>query len=126
MSEKPYKRLAIDLLACARRGPQHARDTAIRAHHRLEAAAASNPRLGRQMQEAAAAGAARGAYIRQRPTLRDVVERCERMLKDAAKIITGHLGGNHALAAPPTTAAPARYPEPESRQPAPSGPSPRF
>src|SRR5207249_1601833 len=44
MAEKPYKRLAIDLLGSTQGARQHARDTAIRAHHRLEAAAVSHPR----------------------------------------------------------------------------------
>jgi TrwC relaxase/AAA domain len=127
MAEKPYKSLAIDLLASVKGRRQHARDTAIRAHHRLEAAAASNPRLGPDMQDAAASAVAREAFIRQHLTIEDVIERCQRMLKEAAKVIMDHLAGKHSVqAAPPKAVAPARPLDAEFEQPAPPSPSPRI
>ena len=58
----PYKALAIDLLAAARRHRDHAVDVSLRAHQRIETAASAKTNVGRAVRATVEAAAAREAF----------------------------------------------------------------
>lgn len=140
-SAKPYKALAIDLLAAARRHRDHAVEASLRAHHRLETASSANPNMGHEVRATVEAAAARDAFARQRITLEEILQRCATMLRDAAEMVIDHLNGRRpalqtadlsgpipAAAAPPENpSSPSATPPalaPEAEHPVPPRPSP--
>ena len=142
-SAKPYKALAIDLLAAARRHRDHAVDVSLRAHQRIETAASAKTNVGRAVRATVEAAAAREALARQRISLEETLQRCATMLKDAAEMIMDHLHGRRPAAqatdvpgpipaataapeapSPPSATSPALAPEAEPPSPPRPSPSP--
>ena len=111
-SAKPYKALAIDLLAAARRHRDQAVDVSLRAHQRIETAASAKTNVGRAVRATVEAAAAREALARQRISLEETLQRCATMLKDAAEMIMDHLQGRRpaAQATDVPGPIPARHP----------------
>ena len=118
-SAKPYKALAIDLLAAARRHRDQAVDVSLRAHQRIETAASAKTNVGRAVRATVEAAAAREALARQRISLEEALQRCATMLKDAAEMIMNHLQGRRPAAQ--ATDVPGPIP---AATPAPEAPSP--
>lgn len=136
MSEKPYKRLAIDLVRRARRGRQRALDQSIASRWSLESAATVRPNLLREAQGRIDSAAAGAAFLRRRAQFDEAVDRCAIMLQDAADLVArglratrpGSAVTTRPAADPAPPPAPAAASAPASQQeiepPAPRRPSP--
>ena len=118
-SAKPYKALAIDLLAAARRHRDQAVDVSLRAHQRIETAASAKTNVGRAVRATVEGAAAREALARQRISIEETLQRCATMLKDAAEMIMDHLQGRRpaAQAIDVLVPVPAAIPAPEAPSP---------
>jgi hypothetical protein len=85
-SAKPYKALALDLAAKARRRHDEAAEAGLFAHNRIERAQA-RPDAPGQMKAAFEAGRAREAFARQRVALETLVEAAVERIKQAADLL---------------------------------------
>ena len=99
-SAKPYKALAIDLAAEAKKAPAETIDQVISSHHRMEAGTLSSPQLGRDIRAAFEAGAAREAFARRREVIEDLLQRAGGALKDSAGLRIDHINALRAALRP--------------------------
>ena len=120
MSEKPYKALALDLVAKARRQHDRAVEIGLSNHHRIEKTADERPDLSGEMKAAYQAGLLREAFEQQRGAFMALVQTIDEQLKRAAGALVDHA----KAMATAIKGAPVAGPEvPTAPAPSPRGPS---
>jgi hypothetical protein len=121
-SAKPYKALAIDLLAKAKAGREKAIDAGLGSHHRLEKTLLAKPTLGNQIKVTFEAGGARETLNRQRELLDALLQRAAAALIELTRTLADHMAGRRPTPKPsPEIPVPAPQETPAAR---PSSPSP--
>lgn len=114
MSEKPYKRLALDLIEAARRGRQRVIDESFLARRDLDAGASARPGFAGAVRAKADAAAAGKAWRSLAARLQDTIEHSSATLADAARLAEDSRGRAASPPAPPAPepSAPRRSPSP--------------
>ena len=121
-SAKPYKALAIDLLAKAKAGREKAIDAGLGSHHRLEKTLLAKPTLGNEIKVTFEAGGARETLNRQRELLDALLQRAAAALIELTRTLADHMAGRRPTPKPsPEIPVPAPQETPAAR---PSSPSP--